>query len=151
MTHPPPPTRHPSLYIVDLVKNPSLKPPIEVNYVALRANLEQFWQDANHPGPTWLLAGGLTWEKVDSAVAAMRPHGVDVSRGVCGPDGRWAGTCRGDVRLRFAVVVVGSWYFLLWAKPVCAIELHKHVSTMVITGASFTLKLTYENYKVKHA
>lgn len=35
----------------------------------------------------WLLAGGLNPGNVEQAVVTARPTAVDVSSGVCGPDG----------------------------------------------------------------
>ncbi|XP_058079660.1 N-(5'-phosphoribosyl)anthranilate isomerase 1, chloroplastic-like isoform X2 [Magnolia sinica] len=35
----------------------------------------------------WLLAGGINCENVCDAIATLRPHGVDVSSGICASDG----------------------------------------------------------------
>lgn len=35
----------------------------------------------------WLLAGGIHPENVCEALSTLRPHGVDVSSGICAPDG----------------------------------------------------------------
>lgn len=47
----------------------------------------------------WLLAGGLRPENVTMAIQLTRPSAVDVSSGVCGPDGVFCGlTCKLDLR-----------------------------------------------------
>lgn len=35
----------------------------------------------------WFLAGGINPMNVSEALSALKPHGVDVSSGICGPDG----------------------------------------------------------------
>ncbi|XP_068668713.1 N-(5'-phosphoribosyl)anthranilate isomerase 1, chloroplastic isoform X2 [Aristolochia californica] len=35
----------------------------------------------------WLLAGGINGENVSKAITTLKPNGVDVSSGICGPDG----------------------------------------------------------------
>lgn len=39
----------------------------------------------------WVLAGGLNPSNVGEAIRVARPVVVDVSSGVCGPDGAWWG------------------------------------------------------------
>lgn len=35
----------------------------------------------------WLLAGGINPNNVSEAIITLKPHGVDVSSGICAPDG----------------------------------------------------------------
>ena len=99
LTAPPPADHVPDLYIVDLVKDPTLKPPVDIDYAALRANLDSFWRAGGQQNPRWLLAGGLVGSRVEDAVRLMSPNGVDVCRGVCGPDGRCGLHCTTDRQL----------------------------------------------------
>ena len=72
----------------------TLHPAFEVDWVLLDSlqggSGERFDWSSLHPPRGrhgWLLAGGLTPENVSQAISTAHPTGVDVSSGVCGPDG----------------------------------------------------------------
>ncbi|XP_073298432.1 N-(5'-phosphoribosyl)anthranilate isomerase 1, chloroplastic [Primulina huaijiensis] len=56
-----------------------------------------FWPDSKRSIPLpiakeisrkrWFLAGGVNHMNVCEALSILRPHGIDVSSGICGPDG----------------------------------------------------------------
>ncbi|PRW61333.1 N-(5 -phosphoribosyl)anthranilate isomerase chloroplastic-like [Chlorella sorokiniana] len=81
-TQPPPPgCRQPHWIIVDSLQGGSGQ---AFDWAQLRQQAAGFAPLASHG---WLLAGGLTPDSVAEAIATAGPTGVDVSSGVCGPDG----------------------------------------------------------------
>ncbi|XP_065869774.1 N-(5'-phosphoribosyl)anthranilate isomerase 1, chloroplastic-like [Euphorbia lathyris] len=50
-------------------------------------NWEQFKLPKIRSKKGWLLAGGINPDNVGEALSILKPHGVDVSSGICGSDG----------------------------------------------------------------
>ena len=50
-------------------------------------NWQQFQMPFVKSKNGWLLAGGLHADNVCEALSALKPNGVDVSSGICSPDG----------------------------------------------------------------
>ncbi|KAG8387745.1 hypothetical protein BUALT_Bualt02G0053300 [Buddleja alternifolia] len=50
-------------------------------------NWSRFKLPPIHSKKGWLLAGGIKPENAYEALSTLRPHGIDVSSGICGPDG----------------------------------------------------------------
>ncbi|PSC74964.1 phosphoribosylanthranilate isomerase [Micractinium conductrix] len=78
---PPAGCRQPHWLIVDGLQGGSGE---AFDWQQLRRQAAGFAASSTHG---WLLAGGLTPETVAEAIATATPTGVDVSSGVCGPDG----------------------------------------------------------------
>lgn len=81
----PPPPRVADWILLDSMQGGSGK---TLNWENLRVN----WEIMSECG--WILAGGLNPDNVVEAITVATPTGVDVSSGVCGPDG-----LRKDVKL----------------------------------------------------
>lgn len=52
----------------------------------------------------WLLAGGIKPENAVEALSTLRPTGIDVSSGICGPDGLQ----KDKLRISFFIDAVNS-------------------------------------------
>lgn len=78
---PPAGSRQPQWLIVDGLQGGSGE---AFDWHQLRTQAAELTPHSSHG---WLLAGGLTPDTVAEAVAIAGPTGVDVSSGVCGPDG----------------------------------------------------------------
>lgn len=67
----------------------------------------------------WLLAGGLGPENVREAISIARPTAVDVSSGVCGPDGASDGPASPGFMHHARFILVGIEYKLLSHWSIC--------------------------------